>query len=95
MDENKMKELLAGVVSGLSGELKEKAAACKDSGELIALLSELGVALPDELLDDAAGGFIPQKSFTEVPIAKPEVPKRGSRRDYSDNDSSDGGLISL
>ena len=87
MDENKMKELLAGVVSGLSGELKEKAAACKDSGELIALLSELGVALPDELLDDAAGGFFAQKSFTEVrPIKKTEIPRKGSKSDFSDGD---------
>ena len=77
MDENKMNELLAGVVSGLSGELKEKAMACKDNGELIALLSEMGVALPDELLDNAAGGFIAVKQFTDtLPIFKERSQKK-------------------
>ena len=58
MEEKKMNELLAGVMNGLTAEQKEKAAACKDNQELIALLGDMGVALPDELLDDAAGGFV-------------------------------------
>ncbi len=63
MDEKKLNELLAS----LSEEQKAKVAACKDNTELFALLGEMGVALPDELLDDAAGGFVwamPQRSLT-------------------------------
>ncbi len=52
MNETKLNEILAG----LPEEQKAKAAACKDSKELFAFLSEAGVSLPDELLDGAAGG---------------------------------------
>ena len=56
MDE-KVEKVLNGDCDILTDEQKEKARACKDLGELTACLSQMGVALPDELLDAAAGGF--------------------------------------
>ena len=47
-----MKEIL----NGLTDEQKEKAKVCVTMDELTACLGELGVALPDELLDAVAGG---------------------------------------
>lgn len=58
MEEKKFKELLAGVLAGLTDEQKAKTASCKDTKELIAKLGEMNVALPDELLEEAAGGYI-------------------------------------
>ncbi len=58
MEEKKFNEILEKVLAGLTGEQKAKAAECKDEGELCELLGKMGVALPDELLDDAAGGFV-------------------------------------
>ena len=57
MDEN-MKEALKGIYENLTDEQKEKAKACKSADELMALLGEWGVELPDELLDGVAGGSI-------------------------------------
>ena len=57
MNTEKCKELL----DTLTDEQKEKAAACKTPEELIALLSELGAALPDEAMDAVAGGWIPNR----------------------------------
>lgn len=56
MEENKKIEVLKGVYDSLTEEQKEKAKACKDTDELITKLGEMGVALPDELLDAVAGG---------------------------------------
>ena len=58
MEEKKFNEILEKVLAGLTDEQKAKAAECKDEGELCELLGKMGVALPDELLDDAAGGFV-------------------------------------
>ena len=55
--DQKMKELMANLLNSLTDEQKEKAKACKNVGELTALLGEMGIALPDELLDAAAGGL--------------------------------------
>lgn len=49
-------EQMAELLGGLTAEQREKAKDCKTAGELIALLSEEGAALPDELLDTVAGG---------------------------------------
>ena len=57
MENNKRNESLERVIASLTEEQKEKVAACKDTNELTALLGELGVELPDELLDDVGGGF--------------------------------------
>ena len=58
MEEKKFNEILEKVLAGLTDEQKAKAAECKDEGELCELLEKMGVALPDELLDSAAGGFV-------------------------------------
>lgn len=56
MDE-KMKEALKGIIEKLTDEQKEKVSACKDADELMELLGEWGVELPDEMADQVAGGF--------------------------------------
>lgn len=57
MNENgNLNERMAKILNGLTDEQKEKAKACKTPEELTAFLSELGAALPDELLDAVAGG---------------------------------------
>ena len=58
MEEKKFNKILEKVLAGLTDEQKAKAAECKDEGELCELLGKRGVALPDELLDGAAGGFV-------------------------------------
>ena len=47
---------LSRALQALTDEQREQAKYCKTAKELFALLSELGVALPDELLDAATGG---------------------------------------
>ena len=57
MEDNKLNKSLERVIASLTEEQKEKVKACKDMNELVALLGELGVELPDELLDDVGGGL--------------------------------------
>ncbi len=57
MEENKFDELLAGVLGTLTDEQKEQAKACESVDQLMKLLGELGVELPDELMDEVGGGF--------------------------------------
>ena len=54
--EKDMKERLFEVLKNLTEEQKERMKACKSPSEIIARLSEMGVELPDELLDAVAGG---------------------------------------
>lgn len=55
--ENKnLSEQMAEILNSLTDEQKEKAKACKTPEELTGLLGELGVELPDKLLDAVAGG---------------------------------------
>ena len=56
MENEKLNELLGKVYASLTDEQKEKAKDCKDVNEFISTLGEMGVALPDELLDAVAGG---------------------------------------
>lgn len=56
MDQQKMKERMTNRLNSLTDEQKEKVKACKDMNELTALLGQMGVELPDELLDAVAGG---------------------------------------
>ena len=62
MDENRnaneLNEALKGLWDSLTDEQKEKAKACKNMDELTKLAGKEGVELPDELLDDVAGGVI-------------------------------------
>lgn len=56
MDE-KTKETLKSVFEKLTDEQKEKVNACKNADELMKLLGEWDIELPDELVDQVAGGF--------------------------------------
>ncbi len=58
MENEKLSEQMIKVLNSLTDEQKEKAKACKDMNELTALLGQMGVELPDELLDAVAGGYI-------------------------------------
>ncbi len=57
MENKNLSEQMAEILNSLTDEQKEKVKACKDVSELTALLGEMGIALPDELLDAAAGGL--------------------------------------
>lgn len=57
MDNNELNEVLERVVASLTEEQKEKAKACETVDQLTALLGDLGVELPDELLEDVGGGL--------------------------------------
>ena len=52
----KLQEALKSIWDSLSDEQKEKAKACKTMDELMELAGREGMELPDELLDDDAGG---------------------------------------
>ncbi len=53
----KLAELYQLVSASLTDEQKKKADACKTANELMNLLSEEDIPLPDELLDMAVGGM--------------------------------------
>ncbi len=55
MDE-KMNAALKGIYDSLTDEQKAKAKACKTMDELAALAGKEGIELPDEALDQVAGG---------------------------------------
>ena len=73
MEEKKFNKILEKVLAGLTDEQKAKAAECKDSSELVALLGEMGAALPDELLDNTAGGFVWKKPETGTGTSDPNA----------------------
>ena len=56
MDE-KMKEVLKDIIEKLTDEQKNKADVCENADELIKLLGEWDIELPDELEDQVAGVF--------------------------------------
>lgn len=56
MDE-KLNAALKGIYDNLTDEQKAKAKACKTMDELTALAAKEGIELPDEALDQVAGGF--------------------------------------
>ncbi len=65
MNENKnaseLNKALEGLWESLTDEQKEKAKACKSMDELTALAGQMGVELPDELLDSVAGGVVVER----------------------------------
>ena len=73
MDEKILNGQLKAAVDALSGEQKKKAAACETVQELIDLLTEAGVELPDELLDAVSGGMGNRPIVLEVPIVLKEA----------------------
>ncbi len=70
MSEKELEKLLEGYVDSLPDGQKEKAKACKTIDELIALIKDTGMELPDALLDAAAGGRAtdPGKHYRPKPI---------------------------
>lgn len=52
----KMKEMMNGIIAKLNDEQKEKAKLCKTTDELMALAGEWGIEIPDELADIISGG---------------------------------------
>ena len=68
MEEKKLKELLAEVLNGLTDEQKEQLTACTTVQEYLELAGKLGVSLPDELLDAAAGGTLWESVLLEQGI---------------------------
>ncbi len=58
--DHKLEEALKNLWDSMTDEQKEKAKACKNMDELIALAGAEGIELPDEMLDAVAGGYIYQ-----------------------------------
>ena len=56
MENDKLIELRAEIFNSLTDEQKQRFLACKDGEELRSLLSEMNVALPDEVLNAVSGG---------------------------------------
>lgn len=72
MDE-KTKETLKSVFEKLTDEQKEKVNACKNADELMKLLGEWDIELPDELVDQVAGGFDWDRAIAEAIEIKKSV----------------------
>ena len=66
-----MDEKIKDVLEGLTDAQKEAAKACRTGNELAAFLSGLGVELPDELLESAAGGFEPGRVWWQQGFVYP------------------------
>ena len=73
MENNKLGEILERVVASLTEEQKQKALACETVDQLVALLGDLGVELPDELLDDVGGGLELGGAFLNRPRKFPSL----------------------
>ena len=56
MENENWSEQMIELLNGLTDEQKEKINACKGQKEILACLGEMGVELPDEMLDAVAGG---------------------------------------
>ena len=72
MENNELNEILGRVIASLTEEQKEKAKACETADQLIALLGDLGVELPDELLEDVGGGLNLESAFNR-PLKFPDL----------------------
>ena len=57
MENKNLHEQMVEILKGLTEEQRERVNACKTPEELIALLDELDVALPDKAMDAVAGGW--------------------------------------
>ncbi len=67
MDETRTTELnkaLEGMWDSLTDEQKEQAKACETLDELMALAGREGIELPDELLEEVAGGKTPTSAWS-------------------------------
>ena len=58
MENDQLNETLKSIWDSLSDEQKEKASACTTAEELLAFVGEEKIELPDDLMDDVAGGYV-------------------------------------
>lgn len=58
MENNQLNETLEGMWDALSDEQKERARACTTMEELLAFAGEEKIELPDDLMDEVAGGYV-------------------------------------
>ena len=56
MEQDKIKDTFTKIMESLTDEQREKAMACDTPEQFFELIEKEGVALPDEMFDDAAGG---------------------------------------
>ncbi len=56
MEQDKIKDTFTKIMESLTEEQREKAMACDTPEQFFELIEKEGVALPDEMFDDAAGG---------------------------------------
>ena len=76
MEEKKFEELIKGIYDSLTDEQKERAKDCKTPEELWKFAGKEGVELPDELLDEVAGGCgertagTPNRRTARTPIVR-------------------------
>ena len=57
MDENKIMEAMKGIYDSLSDEQKERADKVDSYEAFMKFMDEENIELPEELMEDAAGGF--------------------------------------
>ena len=58
MADSQLEQTVVGIWESLTDEQRERAKACSSSEELMQLLGEEGIELPDDLLSEVAGGLI-------------------------------------
>ena len=56
--DGKLEEALRGVYGSLTDEQKAKAKACKSAEEVMQLVADEGIELPDEVLEAVSGGYL-------------------------------------
>ena len=57
MENNDLKQLLGNIFASLNEEQKKKVEDCETMDQLMNLLGDMGVELPDEFLDEVGGGL--------------------------------------
>ena len=93
MEEKKLYEMVDAAVACLNDEQKKRIKDCENLYDMIDLLGESGVALPDELLNFVSGGAVRQPgpgyiAYTTV------CPKCGQQYTYTKLWAYPGGNIS-
>ena len=58
MNNDQLNEAIKGIWDSLTDEQKERASACTTTQELLAFAGEEKIELPDELMDEVAGGYV-------------------------------------
>ncbi len=89
MEEKTFNEMMNEVLAELTDEQKSKIAECKDTNEVFDELGKMGIALPDEMLDGAAGGFSWKNpgltTVNRVPLAQGGTTKQENPNPFTPN----------